>query len=1185
MHPSFSLLFPSILGYSSENSAWSNGAYLQFNYVPADLDQFFSTILPSDSKNCPANMFVTFDADDHNIDSMVMTTSCLGLNILGISLPAGTLEHKITIELDSMIKIESKIIDGDYQVNEFMKIKQPTSGYAVSVTFYTNGTVIGEIKDVHLAILGTVFSTTLYISDKLTFSTNLATTIYNIHLENDMFGVFGSSKSSQSLVLYVNSEVTDMNFIKDVNTYTTSFIMNEIHIFNNRLDTIMSSKQPIEKLFYFYSDVVSKLQQELNVSSVLYETAVEQVEDLGNLLDQYQNDVNALQLAKVHEILSVCGEGNCSDICAIQKVCGTCNGNYLVSHWGLGLMKEEENILVNYKKDIDHKEWKVGYFCRLITNINSWGKTSYGQICSYKSGYDVEMKPTWVSEYSNCNVSLFKSVEIDTYLTPLNEICLLHDTCGMNLQPSECVITDSACRIAQLQMINSLNGNEALQLQPLKNLLETKAALSIAFTQAEEYRYRRNIANCSLAFNQNILKSLHSQISEIDISYDNLSIDLSFLREIESLQFNTSEDLFKLIRISFEVTIDSVSPESFPLLLLFEVPVLNASSEISVTVDFSSPKSIIKRDIASAVLKNLVGLTKNTNNRRKRSCDVVTEPSHNEHHFEQYCVIIDSVKNYLQELNNTIQFVAENTDDLKLEFMNLIEYVLLEQSDKNFVDFDIDIDKLNSFLNSTTSKDELLDSSFSSEEYVIIAESLKNIESILDIVASTIDNSTIVAWWNMMNGLHLTSYNRIIDDRKCYGFIDCLKTVVNILQEITNNSFSGINQIVDSNKFQLAEQMALSIISGVYVSNDTWSHLEPLYQIALDVESNTDWCIEAPVITAQPDPFVYVELGSNTEIICGGPSNVRYSWLKNGFPIIDNNVDTLRLNQVDEHDEGQYQCSIENAAGKDLSAISEVRVYVPPVIAHSPSNMSTFEGNEDDGLFICNATGYPTPVYKWYFSINKLNWELVGNGSNEYVVYKPTKARQGWYKCRAIIYEHEDESGAAYLSVIGASISKISYKVNFTMAIFILCDLNNSTESYTGDSYISGLHEIIINTIKQTEVWRFGYIEHLKTSIDFFGSQLHVSFDLSTHYDYSLIISIADQAEEADMQNIELLTVLNNMKMRLNEASISFDYVHDFMYAFPQTLTIADAMFTCPDGQRLLENTFICGMIIIMLYQ
>ena len=1123
-------------------------------------------------------MFVIFD-EDHNVESMIMTTSSLGLNILGLNLLAGTLEHKITIELNSSITIESKLINGDYQVNEFLKIKQPSTGYAISVVFYTNGTVSGQIKEANLAILGSVFSTTLYIGDKLSFSTNKATTIYNVYLQNELYGVFGST--NDSLVLYLNGEVTDENFIEEINSYTTSFIQNEINFLNDRLDNIENSKKPIDDLFYYYTDVVAKLLQEYSNSSVLYETALDKSEELNKQLGRYQTDVNDLQSAKATEILSICEEViSCSDICAVSKTCGTCNRNYPMTHWGIGLLKELENVVINSKPVINDTEWTVGYFCRLITNIKSWGKINYGQICSYKSGYEVETKLKWASENSNCNVSHFRPVEVDTYPTPYTGVCLSDNTCGMYLQPSECVITDSACHIAQLQMINSLNSNDAMQLEPLKNLIETKIAFSVASTQTEEYRYKRNIANCNLASNQNVLNSLYNHTQfEIDFNYDSLLIEFNYIKQIEALPFNNFEDLFDLKRIFFDVAIGTTSPSSFPLVLSFEVPFLNTSSEISVTVDFSSPKSIIKRDIASSVVKHLSGLV--TNNRRRRSCDIA-EPSHNEHHFEQYCAMINNVKNYLLELNDSINFVTTNAEDLQNQFTNIIDYMLLEKSDIDSITFNIDIDALNAYLNSATSKDELLDTSFSSEEYVNIVESLKNIENISSNVTASVYSTAIVSWWTMINNIHQTSYNRIIDDRKCFGFADCLKSIINALKEIINDSFNGNFQIVNPNKLLLAETMAMSIIPSKLESNDTWTQLQLLYEVTLDIEMNTHWCIKAPVLVTQPDPFVYVELGSNnTEIKCGGSNNVTYSWLKNGFPIIDSLSSILRINQANKDDAAQYQCLITNPAGTDLSAVSELRVYVPPVITLSPSNISTFEGDEDLGLFICNATGYPTPVYEWYFSIDKINWELVGNGSNEYVSYKPTNERQGWYKCRATIYnKYKDESEAAFLSVIGASVSTISYIVNFTMAIYIDPTRMTTLHNYTGEAYEEGLGETILTTVKHNEIWRFSYIDNMKTPIDNPKSQFDVSFHLNTHYDYSVTMVIADQAEEANKQNNELLIILENLKQRVEETSLWFQYEGDFMYAIPPTFVIYNPIHKCPDGQRLLDNTFICGKII-----
>ena len=1147
---------------------------MRFEYLPSELDTFFSSVLPLPaSSHCLSDMFVSF-TEDHDVNSMIMTSSCAGLNLMGLSFPAGSLEHKITIILDEVIVIESNILDGEYQVNEFLKIQQPSSDYSISVAFYANGSISGEIRDANLFLFGKVISTTIKIADKATFTTSALLGVFSIDWEGQLFGVFDIDHETQNLIAHINSALSQgASFYNELNVYISEYIENAITAFNNRLEFISNSEQEVEKLFYFNSDMVTKLQNEFDELSLSYDEAVEIVNNTAQLLEQYQTEVNDLDITEVDEILSICNDGNCMTDCAVQETCSLCEHDIFFKHWGIGLTLNEEDSAVSYKKDVSYSKWTVGYFCRLITNIKSWGKTTYGQICSYKSEDIMETKAKWVLENKLCNISHFEAVEIDNYLVPANEICFSNQSgCGMHLQSSSCMISDSACNIAQLKMINSLEVNKQQQLQSLENLLETKSNLLIAQTQAEELRYRKEVSKCKLAHYHDLVKSLYGQLTDINNNREGLLIEFSHIQQIEYLLVNHSvENFVHVNEISFDVIVNGSTPASFPLMISFESSPLNASIEISVFVDFHSPRPVFKRDIASSIMNKLK--EQMTNSRKRRSCDLA-EPSHNEKRFEQYCSMLGNIKEYFIELNETLNTMIANGQNSKTKIGDIVTYKLLTYADKEVIPITIDMDKLNSYLNApAVTEDDLLKSSLSSIEYVQVESSLQSVMDVTATIASTIDDTILTSWWVMLNNLHQTLYNRVIDEKKCFGFADCFKTVLTTFREFVDDSKIDSVPLINVERFNIAEEQALKLITKFIELNNTWDVLEPMYEIILEVDASTSWCSSAPILVDQPDANIYAEIGSTVELLCTANHVVAwYNWLKDGFPMKDTALNVLRLHSVGKSDEGQYQCLVSSEAGYTLSTAFELHVYSPPVLTSSPSNVITYEGNEDDALFVCDATGYPTPLYYWYFSNDKANWTMVGNGSNEYVVYKPTKASEGWYRCQASIHDRSIQSEAAFLNVLGASISKISYRVTFNMAIYSTDELHSSSEGYT-----QGLHGTLKSAIKRNDIWEYGFFENVDTTVDYNTSQLNASFHLSAVYDYSLTKSIADQALEADQRNAELLGILEKLNLRLRDASISFGYLGDFLYTFPQTFNSSDPLFSCLDGQELAKNTFICG--------
>ena len=1151
---------PYTLGYSTESTLWSNGAYLKFDYNTAEFDEFFSSILPAPSfGHCPANMFVTF-TEANDIDEMTMTTACTGLNIMGLTIPADTMEHRVVIILDEMIIIESDVIDQEFQVNEFLKFQQSSRGHLISMEFHANGSVRGEIKQAKLFLFGKEISTTLEVADKITFQSEFVF----IKWKSQLSGVF---ETNQGVILNISLNPGSM-FYEDLNKYMADHIENEIAVLNDRLDFMQTSRQKLEMLFYFYDDIVNKIQVELDEHSTSYSMAIDEVKNLTKLLNKYQTIIDALNISDIDEVTSICIHENCSTDCVIQEMCVLYQSNISFQHWGIDLVSNEEEVVVTYKTAVLESEWTFGYFCRLITNIKSWGKTSYGEICSYKSDLVEENKFKWVSENKDCNVSHYESVAED-YLVPLVDIRFLNQSsCGLYLQSSSCLISNAACTIAQLKMINSLEINETQQFETLENLLETRSSLSVAYTQAEEMRYKKQVAECKLDYYQTIVDSLYGQLSEEKTNYESILLEFRLIQQIKSLLLNGStSDLVQFKQVLSNISINESTPSLFPLMISFESPALNVISELYVTVDFNSPEAIVKRDIALSVMNELIEQTKH---RQKKSCDDSIElSSHNEKRFEHYCALLGNIKEYIIELNDSLNAIVTNSEDSKT---NLVTYSLLTYADKEEIPIDIDMDTLNSFLAIEISMEELLNLSLSSSEYMEIMNSLQSVVNISTSVATTIDETTFISWYMMLTGLHETFNSTIVTEKVCFGFPDCFKTIFIILQKILLDSQMSDIPVINPDRLKSAEEQALRLLTNFDNFNHGWELLEPMYDIVSEVENSTDWCSSVPYIVTQPDPNIYAKLGSDLKLKCeADQDNVEYKWFKNGFPMKSISSMVLQLRNVGINDEGQYQCKVSNIVGYMLSTVFELHLYTSPFLTLSPSNVTTYEGNENDALFVCNATGHPTPQYYWYFSTDKINWTIVGIGSNEYLVYKPTRADVGWYRCVPFIFDSSVESDAAFLDVIGASISKISYDVAFSMAIYSIHQLHKTT-----DEYIRGLHESLIDAIT-VDVWTCGYFENIVTIIDNDASRIDVSFQLSAMYNYSLTKTIADQALEADHCNTELLNMLEKIDTKLRDASISFDFVGDFMIVFPQTFQRSDPTYSCSNGKELMKNTFICG--------
>ena len=107
----------------------------------------------------------------------------------------------------------------------------------------------------------------------------------------------------------------------------------------------------------------------------------------------------------------------------------------------------------------------------------------------------------------------------------------------------------------------------------------------------------------------------------------------------------------------------------------------------------------------------------------------------------------------------------------------------------------------------------------------------------------------------------------------------------------------------------------------------------------------------------------------------------------------------------------------------------------------------------------------------------------------------------------------------------------------------------------------------------------YGYIEKVTTKLATDENNLQVlfvSFRLTTSYNYSLVIPLFDQANEAGIYKQEVDNILFRIRERLIDGSINFEYNGTFYNSLPNTFIVSEEFYRCPMGQELAYNGFIC---------
>ena len=1096
-----------------------------------------------------------------------MYTSCPKLSIPGVKFPAGSLEYKVYITGESgSSSLSADLTNSIIPLNQFMSVQQPETGTAISVNIFPNGSLTGEIAKVVFSILGTHFVTPVDISDTLAF--NVTTTIF----EEFMTTFHGEIQSGDDFMLTINGEFAkDSPFYTHLQYYVHNYITTEVNFLKERLNAIESSINAYQKLFNNYNETLTDKEATLQSVTQLYNNAVNELATMNNTVNKYKAEVDTLTNDVVNSIFAICTQTNCKSSCASWPSCEPCENFISIKEWGIKEVVEKENILRNEIGYLTEPEWDVRHLCRLVTNIKSWGVTKYGQICSYKTTFENVTRNTLIVNNSDVNVYHHRPWIVDLLSFPVMDTCCSHNICGIYLQDAECTLLNSACRIAQQNVINSMSKGEMAYIKPLQNLNEAKANLTILSSKVSLYEYKKSVAEYDYKVHQEMWENLYKQLPNND-NYDSVVSENDAITEVMSyLEDHYVEDIFTLQSVRFEATVRDISPSSFPVIVSYAILSLNNSYEVTVSPDFLSTWPVLERDIASAVITDIGLNIKQASHKTKRQA--VSTPIYQQR-FEQYCAILMDVKQYLSELNQSLVNSIDQATETITNLVNITNNmgVMIDVADVDlcvFIYFNI----LHDTFGISITADELLLLALKSPEYVILNQTINDIHSLVNtMITEVIDSNQFVSWWNAMNTIHNSTQLDTIGNRKCFGFVDCLNIVVKILEELLRDSPDDLEMLLLP-ELSIDKENFLKVgLASDYMNSSAIERIQIIYDTVIQIESNDYWCSDPPVIVQHPAAKVYANYGSNITLQCEAVSNiaVSYKWAKEGFVIINQNTNTLRMNTVTQVSEGRYQCYAINAAGTSISTFSDVSVVTAPKITLSPSDTATYEGSEDLALFVCNATGHPSPGFRWYFSTDKINWSMVDNSSSELVVYKPTKAQEGWYRCSAFINNLEDYSEAAFLTITGASISQISFPMQFYIAVF------GSLPTLT-NSYMNGLKETVMNTLEVNANMQFAFIESLNVTYDDVDEAFIASFHLRTRYQYSLSVPLADQASEAFKYKLDLEQALTQYEMKFQQGSISFEYRENHFVTFPHSYSVKDMEYICIPGQELQYSNFICG--------
>ena len=1152
---------------------------MKLDYSPAANDQFFSQVLSCPLRPCSFDVYMNLTEDAANISIHTIGPQ---LVISGYAFPGSAIEHILHFNTDystqtPSITINSNVIGNDIVLNPFMLLKQPQnrSLSSIQADYWRDGSIEGYLANVSFSLFGTGFTAPVSINNYgLSFHANAL--LFDLYKAN-LIGNSPPDSTFDDFTLNIDGAFLNGpdSFVNNLEHYIYNYVRTKYMQSQERITNAQAEINHITSLIQQYNQTLAEYQMNLTALSLIQNIALNKVIESAAFVHTTQMSLNASVQQTLSDILSACENINCPNMCLPRALCQSCDNHLTLGERGTkyaGSVRTKQ--LQNKEQIVTEKKWHTENTCRTTINIKGWGETTFGQTCSYKTVSGNVTQEKQVTYYDWVNMSQIQVSEIDDHPYTVEQVCC-SENCDIQIMNFSCAINNAGCRIAQKPAIDVLTEAEKALVEPVLQLYQANMNLSIAKTELALIEAKYSVLEIQYNKTSAKLVKLLKQLKASNNALMAIQGEVSpFLEIVQVLESNSIQQLL-LKNISFFVAVMETSPTKFPIDILCSIPSHDTTLTITIETDFSSTEPILFRFIADNVLMDLIQYFENVGAKQRRS---VFQPSYNHQQFMEKCASLKIVKMFLNELNQSLEFVLLKSNEA------LHNVTLVAERISNITSMEpLEFPHINfTFLNETY-------------QYVIDEDDLfleaKNDSSIKDLtwlfselqkwtllLTTSVSHNLFSSWQHGIMSVYGKFGLKNIANQSCYSFTDCLTTVGNIVHDLVIDTEINQSSLLTALPSAKQSLLQLSLSNDISIPEAS-SHINKMYDIITAIDNSNYWCGGLPVITQHPMSISYVEVNTLLNLSCAAQSTVQpltYSWRKDGFVLPYSTTSNLIINITTLLDEGQYQCTASNAIGTVESHLAEVYIYTPPAIVLSPSNYATFEGSDNGGWFACNATGHPLPGYQWYYrSPNTSQWVAVkSSDSNELVVHKPTSQDEGWYKCEAFIGNTSVYSQAAYLTVYAASFSTL--KVPMELLMIILHPLPKITNQYE-----EGLKELLRLNIAS-------YIEDNKVKVTdivtLFGYNnvtVHVlvTFALSYHHNYSKSQLISDQATGALANKDTFMTNLVKFETKLQQKTLYFDYKNSTYASIGLLLEIGELIYDCPNGRGLQYANFLCSKL------
>ena len=1080
------------------------------------------------------------------------------------------------------VLVESFVISRNvgYQLNSFLSIIPSADGSIMQTSFAQDTSRFSAItQPAQINLLGDSLLTCLRINNNLlSFSGNIS--LYNMYPS----AIQATASVNQSF------DSLDINLTGVVGSELVTAFQNSINDYlgvlveaaDDRIVISTTGSQRANNQLNASKADMNYQNEMFTVVTMEYEQAIRQLEAANQIYIDALENVTNVNEELLSMFNSICEISNCDIVCNAGLQCSNCQ----IPIEGMSQILEESACYLQVTERI--MPFEKTEHC--WSEITSTQVTVFGNCFTYSCNFGTEyiefqelvqeecLVPSYVYETRNEGYSCARSVDGSRYVYNVSQLCCSTSPCSTMSPDRECVQSNVACRLIR-KMLSNTAGSEIRE--SLDALDVARMQLSVAEVVVEEKQFLRDIQMKAYEQSLSTLAVVNASIVALNESQVLLQNEVlaGILPLYDQVKNNGStENIIVIQNITFS-TITS-SPQSLtvlPLTLTYgtfmgNLNIYTAEFDFS-SVDFSLTQ--LTQELVNRVSSSFIG-----NSQQRKRATVEIDP--NLEFFQQQCNSWINSRDYVNDIYKSLELAVNSSGST---------YSVNTINDGNAIITGINTTALE-VLNISINIDELYSEVMLEDDYIALVNLTESVNSSMNKLMEYIKFATFINWQSGQELLQ--NLSRDLTGLTCYGLIDCLTSVSDILQKVIADLPSELQE----NSFDSFEEHASSFVMLGSATNMTITAARDLVTPLYNLLNNNNavmnyWCASPPNITEHPQSSVVTIINSTITLRCNAISDVpvSYYWSKDGSTI-DGIASNALVLQVDSmNDEGSYVCHAVNHISVTESAASNVDIQIAPMITEQPSDQEVYVGSDNGTMISCRASGDPTPGYQWYFRPSGgSEYVLVMNETSSVLSIDPPQLiHSGSYYCNASNLQDHMISNPARVTILDVTIPLFYVNINLTFECNVTNGLGNSnvgsgnsnvceTISFNNvtmlvDNVFSGLFNISDNIVPVLNNYSVLYDNGVQLLLQVFSRNVNSSAAITQSFREIAANTIATKIEIRN--TIELLNdTVSNETLQFSDDTYTLETVTG-------SLMISELSELCPLGQYLHSSNIICSKCYI----